>query len=803
MSHTSALALAAELSLREPQRKALEKFDAILSSREGSLADRKLDDWLSDAIDAVQPAPFQFDQTDYPSLAFQLATAVGKTRLLGATVLHLNREKGIKTFLVVAPSKNIYEKLKADFTPGTRKFVFAGIGHVPTYKLVTGENYQWANSDGSLEDPNQIVICVFNIQKLFESRKGLGRTFLFRLPNETNGVALADILERRNDLVVLMDESHHYRGDASAKALASLRPLLGLEFTATPRTDNKKPFRNIIYRYDLARGVAESIRASAAIAEGRSTDRGYMKIPVIIARSDDHSLKGDIEENKLLDGLTKHSELKARLIEYCDARSLPPLLPVVLITTPTITAANALEERIDSDDFMDGRFRNRVVNTNSGLKGKAYDEQVARLLRLESDSNTYEVVIHVEQLKEGWDVRNVYTIIPFRASISKTLIEQTVGRGLRLPFGKLTGDHDLDRLRIVSHQRFKELLDELGPNPLGELEASDFDPGKPKVKYVDRSFAPRVEQGSFPRIPVLRYQPVVTSGPKSAKGILDGFRPSPTLSDLPDIQRSLIEQDLSTGAVRDLGGIRRPDGFHPVWHIVRLLDKVAEVDLETDKDDLGAIVRQYFTELTGATDEAAWIEPSDDFDGSITEDIAGQLKRHVTSHAEFAYADTGKFVEWRPFTKAMREEVSPLLWRSSSDLRGNVFTGYSKSLFEVCAFDTSPEKEFADLCEQDDEVRAFIRLPINQFPVKLRSGNYNPDFVVLFEDEARYVVETKKRADIENKDTDVAHKARAAAIWCESAQKLGHGEWQYKLYAHDSIEGVSKVRAIPPVTIKK
>ena len=62
------------------------------------------------------------------------------------------------------------------------------------------------------------------------------------------------------------------------------------------------------------------------------------------------------------------------------------------------------------------------------------DEAAAKLVALEKDGHV-EIVIHVNKLKEGWDVTNLYTIVPLRASASEILTEQTLGRGLRLPFG--------------------------------------------------------------------------------------------------------------------------------------------------------------------------------------------------------------------------------------------------------------------------------------------------------------------------------------------------------------------------------
>ncbi len=79
---------------------------------------------------------------------------------------------------------------------------------------------------------------------------------------------------------------------------------------------------------------------------------------------------------------------------------------------------------------------------------------------LEDPNNKIEIVIHVNMLKEGWDVTNLYTIIPLRTATSMTLREQTIGRGLRLPYSIRTGDHKVDKLTIVAHDKFQEIIDE-------------------------------------------------------------------------------------------------------------------------------------------------------------------------------------------------------------------------------------------------------------------------------------------------------------------------------------------------------
>ncbi len=108
--------------------------------------------------------------------------------------------------------------------------------------------------------------------------------------------------------------------------------------------------------------------------------------------------------------------------------------------------------------FFEGSYKGRVITVHSNQSGEEKDETVQQLLTVEDPENPTEIVIHVNMLKEGWDVTNLYTIVPLRAANSKTLVEQSIGRGLRLPYGKRTGVFAVDRLNIVSHDRFDEII---------------------------------------------------------------------------------------------------------------------------------------------------------------------------------------------------------------------------------------------------------------------------------------------------------------------------------------------------------
>jgi type III restriction enzyme len=94
---------------------------------------------------------------------------------------------------------------------------------------------------------------------------------------------------------------------------------------------------------------------------------------------------------------------------------------------------------IKSDSFFEGRYKDKVIQVDSSKTGAEEEEMIGRLLKVEHTDEPTEIVIHVNMLKEGWDVTNLYTIVPLRAANARILIEQSIGRGLRLPYGKRTG----------------------------------------------------------------------------------------------------------------------------------------------------------------------------------------------------------------------------------------------------------------------------------------------------------------------------------------------------------------------------
>src|SRR5207247_4286413 len=128
-------------SLLPPQHQALEILDRvaeIVPPKKGTDVDAALT-----TIRAEYASVIDFERM-FPSLCFALATGVGKTRLMGAFISYLHLAHGIRHFFVLAPNLTIYNKLVADFTPGTPKYVLQGIAefaHNPP-EVITGDNYE-------------------------------------------------------------------------------------------------------------------------------------------------------------------------------------------------------------------------------------------------------------------------------------------------------------------------------------------------------------------------------------------------------------------------------------------------------------------------------------------------------------------------------------------------------------------------------------------------------------------------------------------------------------------------------------
>ena len=447
------------LSLRKPQAESLEILSEI-----ADVLTLKKDMDLDEAKAKIKEIGAKFEgvkkfsdfEREFPNICFSLATGVGKTRLMGAFIAYLHLAKGINNFFVLAPNLTIYNKLIDDLgNPSSPKYVFKGISRFATSypQIITGDNYnKHQNFLQNIQNAlfKRVRINVFNISKInSDVDKATGLPRIKRL-SEYLGESYFDYLKNLPDLVLLMDESHHYRAKASAKVLNELNPVLGLELTATTQVESGSKtvkFKNVVYEYSLAKAMNDGFVKEPAVATRKNFDPKQLSVE-------------ELDMLKLEDGIKIHESTKVDLDIYARNNKVKLVKPFVLVVAKDTNHAEWLEEQIKSDEFFRGYYKDKVMQIHSQQKGAEKDENIAKLLTLEDSNNKIEIVIHVNMLKEGWDVTNLYTIIPLRTATSTTLREQTIGRGLRLPYGTRTGDPKIDKLTIIAHDKFQEILEE-------------------------------------------------------------------------------------------------------------------------------------------------------------------------------------------------------------------------------------------------------------------------------------------------------------------------------------------------------
>ena len=436
--------LAGRMSLRDPQRRSVE-----LLARLEEVLELQKDQDITSALAIVKSefGDFVDFERDFPSFCFALATGVGKTRLMGAFITYLYRARGFRHFFVLAPNLTIYDKLIQDFTPNTPKYVFQGVSEFATSPpgLMTGDTYEQTNID-AFDLAHGIVVNIFNISKINTEVRG-GASPKIRKLSEYIGTSYFQYLSNLPDLVLLMDESHRYRASAGVRAINELQPVLGLELTATPKSATMGPFKNVVYSYPLGKAIADGLVKTPAV--GTRTGFDVKSYP-----TDD-----ELDKLKLRDGIRFHEFTKGELELYSLQNDKPLVKPFMLVVARTTEHANDIEKWIKNDEFFEGRYREKVATIHSNQAGDIKDENLKNLLAVEDPRNATEIVIHVNKLGEGWDVTNLYTIVPLRASASEILTEQTIGRGLRLPYGQRTGVKAIDRLTIVAHDRFQAVID--------------------------------------------------------------------------------------------------------------------------------------------------------------------------------------------------------------------------------------------------------------------------------------------------------------------------------------------------------
>lgn len=758
--------------------------------------------------------------------AFKMATGSGKTKAMALAIawsyFHAHFESDspmAKHFVVIAPGLTVYERLKDDFSPSREKKQAGTIFELDP--IIPPEwrgdwNMSVVEQDAAGGAATGGVIYLTNIHRLYDVSKRRGKKDAeyhgFMGPSVSKAsaldvsAALRDRITAHKAVMVLNDEAHHVWDPDSAwnEAIEALhRGCLSrggagvvhqLDFSATPKDSEGNLFKHCICDTPL----------------GEAVDGGIVKFPIIGKAS------------KLAEGPSKNAGYKYdthlrlgynRWLAATEEWAKVGKKPLLFVMCENTDAADEITARLNNDPDVFPELKGRTINLHTNLKGRIVikgagddrmpvfvekegdisDEDLKALRKLsrelDSGESPYLCIVSVLMLREGWDVKNVTTIVPLRKYNAKSgiLAEQTLGRGLRRMTGPGTPGGVIETVTVLDHPAFAELyrteLEQEGVIP--EIVEAE----KPQKTTVDifvdqkRDLAkleivlPQLSAG-VKRKPIVK--PPTMAEVKAAFG---GLQKLP-LDAKTDRVIEYEGRSLTTGEVLTRLRIDLPQMATTalaVTYYVEMIESACKV--QGLFKDIGGLIQSFIEEVLFESPVSLY-DPR--LSGRLGDaDVATHilhvfvpLVRGQTTQMEIRTPEVPavSLKDWKPY-KASHSERNPC-------------RAAAKTMFNLIPCHGGLEAAlvtFLDL--KENGVAAFAKnagpqaLRIDYVRANGQLSNYTPDFLVRTEDGANWVVETKGR-----EDTDVSRKAKAAVAWCEAASKDG-AKWEY-VYV---LEGVKDV----------
>ncbi len=751
---------------------------------------------------------FEHDDSVFEGV-IDVATGVGKTYVVAAAIDYF-AALGLRNFAVITPGQTVARKTIANFTPGHAKSLLGGMETKPF--VVTADSFDSPAVATAFEDDTLAKLYIFTVQALLTpTSKADRRTHEYQ---ENLGAAFYERLRTVDDLVIFADESHLYGGKKFSAAVSGLEPQMLLGLTATPANDAR-----IIYRYPLPAAIAE----------------GFVKTPVIVGRPDDRTdfytkLNDGV---RLLDG--KRLAVEAYRMDHPDA---PVVHPVMLVLAPDTEAANECVGILRHVNFASGAYADAILNIHSKVDDP--DKALAELDAVEEPDSKVRVIVSVGMLKEGWDVKNVYVICSLRASVSEILTEQTLGRGLRLPFGRRTGNEMLDTLEVVAHERYDQLIsrvdklrekfvdyrtvvaaDEHGGTIVEQATAAipvevaaegAARPGAATVADVEErlvhnavavdemsgpALAPRTDLGEL-SIPIVAATPIVQAFSLSQITDLEPFRrEGRRIAANPEdrLRRTVLEGEISVDEKGERQAtLRRRTATTDV------VSGGQAVPLEESKRRLAEDIMASGCVPNRRGERARLLAIIDALIDGMGAQALPALAAYEKRAAEgiitlIRATQTGLVptinfsddVELRPF-ESVRRGRPTTLDRGFPFARGVGYTGFAKSLFSQDWFDSgTAEFALANLIDDTKDVAYWLRLQRDDLPLPWQGNTraYNPDFIVVDSANLHWVVEGK--SDDSAKDADVVAKSEAARHWANHVTSITGVQWRYVFVTESDI----------------
>lgn len=761
------------------------------------------------------------DDDQWARYAFKVATGAGKTKIMSLAVVwsyfHALRESDspmTKHFVVIAPNITVFERLKEDFRPERGgPDIFFKDPLIPVawrgdwnLSVVLQDQASGASTGGTL--------YLTNIHRLYDTtkrrKKGNAETYDWMGPAVSRQKALDTGRELRkritghDRIMILNDEAHHLWDPGSAwnEAIGFLHNEINektggglvaqLDFSATPKDNHGRIFQHVVCDTPL----------------GEAVDAGIVKIP-IIGRGEGLSERTSNDaserfEQHLMMGYQRWLKSK----EEWEKSGKKPLLFVMADDTE---AADQIATRLNTDPLFD-QLNGKTVNLHTNLKGKIKwiggkksgypafvesekeikEDDLAALRKLSRDLDSgkspYQCIVSVLMLREGWDVRNVTTIVPLRPYTAKANIlpEQTLGRGLR----RMTPPGGAAELvTVVEHNAFVSLYQHELSQEGVPIEVVDVDkvPKSTVTIFPDRDnkdlsrldiVLPDVSHG-FTRTPVLenltvedirkafsRYDPLPL-GSKGKEEIKYEGRHLLTNEVVEKMKISLPLLESGIGAVsyyrEELERIAGLRGSHKI--LAPLLDTfIAEILFE----EKATLFDQRLVNRLADSDVREHIR-------AVFVPLI--LSRTTIKENRKPRGKGFQVSKWKPF-QATHSEHNPAI-------------PAAHTIFNLVPCNRALEVLMCRFLDHAPDVKAFCKntgpqaLRIDYLSEKGRLSFYTPDFIVRISAKEHILIETKGR-----EDRDVPLKARAAVGWCEAASQ-DNVKWVYLYVPQDVFKELS------------
>jgi len=799
-----------------------------------------------------------------------------------------NDERFTRCFLIVAPGLIVYERLLDAFLGketegGGRDFATSDIAacadlFMPPARREQVQQFVRANvcakTDIGLKATGNGMIAITNWHLLVEAEEEqdtdepaehidapasaeaahiVASQVLPLTPGRAAGNAL-DTLDRRwargnvlaflaelPDLLVFNDEAHHIHEVASDKdevkwqtslsciAEGKGRRFVRVDFSATPynqtgsgKKQQRQYFPHIIVDFDLK----EAMRAGLvkALVLDKRKEIGALPLEFKADRGDDGNPSLSEGQRVMLRAGLK----KLRKLETDFARLDPDRHPKMLIVcedtavTPLV-AQFLVNEGLTEDD---------VLTVDSGRKAELGEKEWAmlrqRLFSVDKHAAP-RVIVSVIMLREGFDVNNICVIVPLRASQAPILLEQTIGRGLRLMWRDAEytdikrenrerinrGEEPnslIDILSIIEHPAFQAFYDELIKEGLAASSDDESDEDKSSngdlivaglcEDYERYDFAvPLVLQEADEE---LRHQQIdVAALPPF------GLMSHDQLAELVGNGDTFTSQDLQSstlfGDYRVAGAVMNAGGYNEyLSRLTRRISQALNQPLPRGRRTAEHVPMPYLQQnsaaLAAALDdyvhEQLFAEP---FDPWANEGWRLLLLQPVTDHIVKIFGDALRKAEEQVPVGAAQARYRRLSEITKLTMRESASLPVRKCIYERLPYPAHSgglERAFIEWADADSDVEAFCKISENRHDfMRLRyvkddgiSGYYIPDFLVRT-GSAVFLVETKAQQQVRH--PNVQRKLKAAVAWCErintllSADSRSNRLWHYALIGEE------------------